>query len=46
MNPRIVEWFERYLVSGEVIIHEDAEDTGISHLSRPVVAADASGGAA
>jgi len=33
-NPRIVEWFTRYLVNGEVIVHEDAADTGITYLSR------------
>ncbi len=45
VNPRIVEWLQRYLVGGEVIIHEDAQDTGIIHLSRPA-AVDAQGGAA
>ena len=25
VNPRIVEWFRRYLVAGEVVIHEDAD---------------------
>ena len=39
VNPRIVEWFGRYLVSGEVIVHEDADETGITHLSRPAAAA-------
>lgn len=46
VNPRIVDWFSRYLASGEVVIHEDAEDTGITYLSRPPQAADAAGGAA
>jgi dipeptidyl aminopeptidase/acylaminoacyl peptidase len=34
VNPRIVEWFRRYLVDGEVVIHEDAPETGISRVSR------------
>jgi cephalosporin-C deacetylase-like acetyl esterase len=45
VNPRIVEWFTRHLVNGEVVIHEDAEDSGITFLSRPAAAA-AQGGAA
>jgi hypothetical protein len=45
VNPRIVEWFTRHLVNGEVVIHEDAEDSGITYLSRPAAAA-AQGGAA
>jgi uncharacterized protein len=44
VNPRIVEWFGRYLVAGEVVIHEDAGETGITVLSRPPAAADAPGG--
>jgi dipeptidyl aminopeptidase/acylaminoacyl peptidase len=34
VNPLIVEWFERYLVSGEVQVHERA-DASVVHLSRP-----------
>ena len=34
VNPMIVEWFRRHLVNGEVIVHEDADDTGITYLSR------------
>ncbi len=34
VNPRIVEWLTRYLVNGEVIVHEDAADTGITYLTR------------
>jgi len=45
VNPRIVEWFERYLVGGEVIIHEDAADTGITYLSRPAAPASTGGAA-
>lgn len=45
VNPRIVEWFGRYLVSGEVIIHEDAEETGITYLSRPAAPATTGGAA-
>ena len=35
-------------MSGEVVVHEDAAETGISHLSRPATAEDAGdqGGAA
>ncbi len=43
VNPRIVEWFERYLVHGEVVQEETALETGVSYLSRP---AGAQGGAA
>jgi hypothetical protein len=40
-NPLIVEWFTRFLVTGEVIVHEAADTTGIRYLSRPAPAADA-----
>ena len=36
VNPLIVEWFQRYLVNGEVIVREGALDHGIQRLSRPV----------
>lgn len=35
VNPLIVEWFERHLVSGDLHIHEDVQDGGITYLSRP-----------
>jgi hypothetical protein len=35
VNPLIVEWFQRYLVSGEVQVHERAAEAGILHLTRP-----------
>lgn len=35
VNPLIVEWFARYLIAGEVIVHERAADHGIIRLSRP-----------
>lgn len=35
VNPLIVEWFQRHLVSGEVQVREAAAETGIVHLSRP-----------
>jgi hypothetical protein len=34
VNPLIVEWFERYLVAGEVIVQERVADDGILQLSR------------
>jgi dipeptidyl aminopeptidase/acylaminoacyl peptidase len=34
VNPLIVEWFERYLVSGEVQVREELAEVGIIHLSR------------
>ncbi|HEX5451370.1 MAG TPA: hypothetical protein VFW86_03190, partial [Candidatus Limnocylindrales bacterium] len=33
--PLIVEWFERFLVSGEVQVHDEVADASIVHLSRP-----------
>lgn len=41
VNPLIVEWFERFLVSGEVIVREGALDRGVQRLSRPADAASA-----
>ncbi|MFN8518531.1 MAG: prolyl oligopeptidase family serine peptidase [Chloroflexota bacterium] len=35
VNPRIVEWFQRHLVGGEVVLEESGLDGGVSHLSRP-----------
>ncbi|HEU4673310.1 MAG TPA: alpha/beta fold hydrolase [Candidatus Limnocylindrales bacterium] len=38
VNPLVVEWFQRYLVGGEVHVHERAAEVGeasIVHLSRP-----------
>ncbi len=35
VNPRIVEWFQRYLVGGEVVLEESALEGGVSYLSRP-----------
>ena len=35
VNPMIVEWFERYLVAGEVQVHERPAETEIRRLSRP-----------
>lgn len=46
VNPLIVEWFRRYLVAGEVIVHQDASDTGITYLDRPAEARQAAGGQA
>ncbi|HEX7197365.1 MAG TPA: alpha/beta fold hydrolase [Candidatus Limnocylindria bacterium] len=34
VNPLIVEWFERYLVAGEVLVHEEAPDAEVIRLSR------------
>lgn len=38
VNPLIVEWFNRYLCGGEVIVHERAAEAEIVRLSRPVPA--------
>jgi uncharacterized protein len=35
VNPLIVEWFQRYLVSGEVHVHESGPEAEIRYLSRP-----------
>lgn len=35
VNPLIVEWFERHLVAGEVLVHEGADDAGVVRLTRP-----------
>lgn len=35
VNPLIVDWFQRHLVSGEVHVHEQAAEAEILHLSRP-----------
>ena len=42
VNPLIVEWFERYLVSGEVQVHEAGPEAEIRVLSRPIAAGGAS----
>ncbi len=41
VNPLIVEWFERFLVSGEVIVREGAFNPGVQRLSRPTDTASA-----
>lgn len=35
VNPLIVEWFQRHLVDGEVIVHERAPEAEILRLTRP-----------
>jgi dipeptidyl aminopeptidase/acylaminoacyl peptidase len=35
VNPLIVEWFQRYLVSGEVHVHEAEPEAEIQYLTRP-----------
>lgn len=35
VNPMIVEWFERHLVSGEVFAFERGDETGVIRLNRP-----------
>ena len=37
VNPLIVEWFQRYLVRGEVHVHEAGPEAEIRYLSRPAV---------
>lgn len=34
VTPLMVEWFQRYLVSGEISVHERPADASIVHLSR------------
>lgn len=36
VNPRIVDWFRCYLVSGDVVLRESSLETGVSYLDRPV----------
>jgi dipeptidyl aminopeptidase/acylaminoacyl peptidase len=38
VNPLIVEWFQRCLVSGEVLVHERAAEAEIVRLDRPASA--------
>jgi dipeptidyl aminopeptidase/acylaminoacyl peptidase len=35
VNPLIVEWFERHLVAGEVIVHERPAEATVVRLDRP-----------
>jgi hypothetical protein len=35
VNPLIVEWFERHLVAGEVLVHERPAETQVLRLDRP-----------
>ncbi len=35
VNPLIVEWFQRHLVSGEVLVHERAVEAEVLRLTRP-----------
>ncbi len=35
VNPLIVEWFQRYLATGEVLVHEQPADAEIVRLTRP-----------
>lgn len=38
VNPQIVDWFSRHLVTGEVHVREAASETGVTYLSRPAEA--------
>lgn len=40
VNPLIVEWFQRYLVSGEVALHEAGSPSDIVYLDRPRATSD------
>jgi dipeptidyl aminopeptidase/acylaminoacyl peptidase len=40
VNPLIVEWFERHLTSGEVLVHERGAEAEVLKLSRPSAARD------
>lgn len=35
VNPLIVEWFQRHLLGGEVLVEEQASDAAVIRLSRP-----------
>jgi hypothetical protein len=35
VNPLITEWFARHLVTGEVLVHEEAAESEIVRLDRP-----------
>jgi hypothetical protein len=35
VNPLIVEWFQRYVVGGEVHVHERPAEAEVLHLTRP-----------
>ena len=37
VNPLVVDWFRRYLVAGEVLVHEQAAASDVVRLSRPVI---------
>jgi uncharacterized protein len=39
VNPMIVEWFERHVVVGEVLVHERPADTEVVRVDRPADAA-------
>ncbi len=34
VNPLIVEWFQRHLTAGEVLVHEERAESEVIHLSR------------
>jgi len=40
VNPMIVEWFERHVVTGEVLVHEGRAEAEIVRLDRPAPAAE------
>jgi hypothetical protein len=46
VNPLIVDWFRRYLVTGEVLVHERVAEAEILRLDRPVEDAGRVGGGA
>lgn len=36
VTPRIVEWFQRYLVAGDVVMYQSGAETGVDILDSPV----------
>lgn len=43
VNPMIVGWFERHLVTGEVLVHERPAEAEVVRLDRPAPAVEAAG---
>ncbi len=35
VTPLIVEWFRRYMISGELVVHEAEGDSGVQYLDAP-----------
>ncbi len=46
VNPLIIDWFRRYLVGGEVRVHESSGGSGVGFVSRPAIEPAGRGSAA